>query len=96
MSNLVDVKIHGHTFRLRTDADSDYVRELESYVEGIIAELEVLGRKSRTVDSHRIALMAALQIADDYLQLKRSTEGYTAAVHEKVTALISASDRLLE
>lgn len=95
MSNSVDVKIHGQTFRLRTDADPDYVRELETYVEGIITELEKVGRKNRTVDSHRIALMAALQIADDYLQLKRNTEGYTAAVHAKVHALISASDQLL-
>ncbi|MBF0611278.1 MAG: cell division protein ZapA [Magnetococcales bacterium] len=96
MSNSVEVKIHGQSFRLRTEADELYVRELQSLVEGVISDLEQLGRKSRTVDSHRIALMAALQIADDYLQLKRQVEGSKAEVQQRVHALVQNIDRLLE
>lgn len=83
---------------MKSDAGPDYVRELARYVEEVMDEIEAVMRQSRQSATQRIAIMAALQIADSYFQTKRQIEtldGDNAAVNERISALIEASNKVL-
>ena len=83
---------------MKSDAGPEYIRDLARYVEGVMDEIEAVMRQSRQSATQRIAIMAALQIADNYFQTKRqmeSMDGTNAAVTERINALIEASHKVL-
>ncbi|ABK43234.1 cell division protein ZapA [Magnetococcus marinus MC-1] len=92
MADMVEVTILGQHFKLRTDTGNDYVHELAEYVESLVEELR---RNSRSASTDRVALMAALQIADRYFQLRQRTEGNKELANGRIQRLIEATDRVL-
>jgi len=69
--NLVHVEIFGQTYTVRAGADAGYVERLAAYVD---AQMLEVSRSAGAVDSVRIAVLAALNIADECFQL-RAQEG---------------------
>ena len=69
--NLVHVEIFGQTYTVRAGADPGYVERLAAYVD---AQMQGVSRNAGAVDSVRIAVLAALNIADECFQL-RAQEG---------------------
>ena len=69
--NLVHVDIFGQTYTVRAGTDAGYVQKLAAYVDSQMAEVS---RAAGAVDSVRIAVLAALNIADECFQL-RAQEG---------------------
>ncbi|MFQ5702218.1 MAG: cell division protein ZapA [Acidobacteriota bacterium] len=68
---LTQVEIYGQPYTLRSEGNSPYIQELAAFVDGKMNEI---AHSSTTVDSLKVAILAALNIADDYLQLKRDVE----------------------
>ncbi|MBF0158108.1 MAG: cell division protein ZapA [Magnetococcales bacterium] len=71
MADSIDVTIHGQLFRLRLEANSAYVRELAGYVDSV---MDKMARQSRSPSSDRLAIMAALRIADSLFQAKEQMQ----------------------
>jgi cell division protein ZapA len=69
--NLVHVEIFGQTYTVRAGADPGYVTRLAAHVD---AQMLDVSRNAGAVDSVRIAVLAALNIADECFQL-RAQEG---------------------
>ena len=69
--NLVHVEILGQSYAVRAGADPRYVEELASYVD---AQMREVSRSGGAVDSVRIAVLAALNIADECFQLRARAE----------------------
>ena len=69
--NLVHVEIFGQTYTVRAGTDTGYVEKLAAYVNSQMMEMS---RNAGAVDSVRIAVLAALNIADECFQL-RAQEG---------------------
>ena len=69
--NLVHVEIFGQTYTVRAGTDPGYVERLAAYVD---AQMQGVSRNAGAVDSVRIAVLAALNIADECFQL-RAQEG---------------------
>ena len=69
--NLVHVEIFGQTYTVRAGADAGYVESLAAYVD---AQMREVSQNAGAVDSVRIAVLAALNIADEYFRL-RAQEG---------------------
>jgi cell division protein ZapA len=65
--NQVQVEIFGQSYSVRAGADPDYVRRLAAHVD---AAMQDVSRQPGTVDSLRIAVLAALNIADECFQLR--------------------------
>jgi cell division protein ZapA len=63
---IIDIEIYGQKYRIKVKGDEDeqYIGRLTSYVDRKMREI---GDKSRSVDPFKIAVLAALNIADDYL-----------------------------
>jgi|SRR5688572_17065152 cell division protein ZapA len=67
--NLVHVEIFGLTYTVRAGADAGYVEKLASYVDEKMREVS---RGSGAVDSVRVAVLAALNIADECFRQKEA------------------------
>ena len=59
------VTIFGRTYRLRGDGDTEYLKQLAELVDGKMREVE---SATGTADTTKIAILASLNIADDYLK----------------------------
>ena len=68
---LTQVDIFGQSYTLRSDDDSAYIQELASFVDGRMREI---ADSSSTVDSLKVAILAALNVADELHQLRREAE----------------------
>ena len=64
---LVTVEINGQRYPIRTQLDAKYVAELAAYVE---QKMELAARESPAGDSLKIAVLAALNIADECFRVR--------------------------
>jgi cell division protein ZapA (FtsZ GTPase activity inhibitor) len=95
MSEFIEVLIHGQLLRLRTDSGSeaDYIREVASYVDEV---MKGLSHQSSGVSHDRIAVMAAVRIADRLFQQRKSVEDGVKSFEENVGRLIESSDQFMK
>ena len=63
----VEVEIFGEVYRLRTE-DPDGLSKLVRMVD---STMKTIAQNTRTFAGSRIAVLAALKIAEDYVQLKK-------------------------
>ena len=61
-SHLVQVEIYGQSYNLRGEGESAYLQELAAYVDKRMREVAAA---TETVDSLKVAILAALNIADE-------------------------------
>jgi len=62
------VTIFGRTYRLRGDGDTEYLKQLAELVDGKMREVEAA---TGTADTTKIAILASLNLADEYLKVGR-------------------------
>ncbi len=88
----VRVVIYDQEYHIR-GLDPEYIRKLAEFVD---AKMRSIAARTKTVDSLRTAILAALNIADEYQQLKTRHEATTRQVDQKVGECNDVLDRLLE
>lgn len=84
------VEIAGQRFTLKTDADEGYVRSLARFVTERIDEAR---KGSRAVATQSLAILAAMNIADDLFQSRRATKELKQRVHEKSKTLLALLEK---
>jgi len=89
----IRVEIYDQEYFMRGGPDPEYIRTLASYLD---AKMRAIAERTHTVDSLRVAILAALNIVDEYHQLKAKHEATTQEVDQKVSACSAVLDRLLE
>jgi cell division protein ZapA len=82
-ASLVHVEIFGQTYAVR-GADSAHVEKLAGYVD---AEMRAVSRTGGTVDSMRVAVLAALNLADETFRLKEELRRAETLVRQRVEKL---------
>ncbi len=89
----VRVEIFDQVYNLR-GSDADYIIKLAEYVDG---KMRAVSEQTTTVDSVRLAVLAALNIADEYHIMKRRLDGAPSSeVQQRAHRLASALDEVLE
>ena len=88
----VRVEIFDQVYNLR-GSDGDYILKLAEYVDG---KMRAVSEQTATVDSVRLAVLAALNIADEYHLLKRRVETPPPELRERAHQLASALDEVLK
>jgi cell division protein ZapA len=88
-SGKVKVNIYGQTYNIRGDAPPEYILELAEYVNG---KMEEVSRNVTISNSLQIAILVALNIADEYYQLKKLNVGIEGVIEEKTREIISMLD----
>ena len=87
----VRVEIYDQTYHLR-GSDPEYIAELAEYVD---TKMRLISQQAATVDSLRVAVLAALNIADEFLMLKRKYDSIATDYSERAGQLVGALDEVL-
>jgi cell division protein ZapA len=88
----IRVIIYDQEYLMRGDLNAEYIQMLAKYVD---AKMRSIAERTRTVDTLRVAMLAALNVADEYHQLKARYEKVTQQMDRKVGECVSALDEIL-
>jgi len=86
---LVPVQIFGQRYPIRSALDPQYVQELANYVD---ERMRAAADQSPAGDSLRLAVLAALNIADEAFRILDAEDGKPA----NVSARLAAIERLID
>jgi cell division protein ZapA len=78
--NLIRVEIFDHFYQIRAGVEEEYLQQLAAYVDGKMHEVS---QSLKTVDNLKIAVMAALNIADELHQEKEKARRLDTLVYDK-------------
>src|SRR5687768_5882561 len=90
--NLVQVEIFGQSYALNAGADPGYVQQLAAHVD---AQMRQVGNSATAVDSLKVAVLAALNIADECFRLRAGTDGAAGEAERRALALARELDAAL-
>jgi cell division protein ZapA len=88
----VRVEIYDQVYNLR-GTDADYILKLAEFVD---TKMRSVAEQTATVDSLRLAVLAALNIADEYHLLKKRYEALASEYRQRAGMLAGALDEVLE
>jgi cell division protein ZapA len=88
----IRVEIFDQAYHLR-GSDAEYIERLAEYVD---TKIRAVAQQSTTVDSLRLAVLAALNIADEYHTLKQKYDSVAGEYTSRATHLKSALDSALD
>jgi cell division protein ZapA len=86
---LVEIKIFGQTYTVKTDAEEDYIQEVAKYVN---EKIEEVLKKTKSVSTLNVAILTALNIADDLLREKEKRTTLLREVEAKSKDLVEKID----
>ena len=89
---ITTVRIYGKEYPVASDQNPEYVRMLAEYVDGKMNEV---GGSSDTATMARVAVLAALNIADEYMRLKNEKEKFMNLVEGRVSKVIKMVEERL-
>lgn len=90
-NQVTTVKIYHQTYQVRSGDDPEYIKRLAQYVDETMTEVF---ESTSSVDSIKVAVLAALNIADDYFSTQDELNRLEEAVSEKSEKLITLLDPL--
>lgn len=88
----VRVEIFDQSYNLR-GTDAEYITRLAEYVD---AKIRTIAQQTATVDSVRLAVLAAINIADELHMVKRQQDGNISDYRSRADSLFGALDAVLE
>jgi len=91
-NNSVRVEIFDQAYNLR-GSDAEYILKLAEYVD---AKMRAVSEQTHTVDTSRLAVLAALNIADEYHLLKRNQDSGTVEYLKRANRLADVLDEVLQ
>ena len=89
----IRVEIYNQIYNIRSDGDSEYVTQLAEFVDRRMREIS---SGTLTVDSLKVAILAALHVADELHRLKRLHEQADSQLASRSGECADMLDRLLK
>jgi cell division protein ZapA len=88
----VRVEIFDQGYNLR-GSDPEYILKLAEYVD---SKMRAVAEQTHTVDTARLAVLAALNIADEFHLVKRKLDGGSLDYRQRAQHLSNALDEVLD
>jgi cell division protein ZapA len=88
----VRVEIFDQAYNLR-GSDPEYILKLAEYVD---SKMRAVAEATNTIDTVRLAVLAALNIADEYHLLKKKQDGGATDYQKRAHLLADALDEVLD
>ena len=88
----VRVEIFDQAYNLR-GSDPDYILKLADYVD---SKMRAVAEATNTIDTVRLAVLAALNIADEYHLLKKRQDNGSSDYQKRAHLLAHALDEVLQ
>jgi|SRR6516165_8904309 cell division protein ZapA len=89
---VIPVEIHGLRYPIRSGLDPEYVARLAAYVD---EKIRVASESTPTGDSLRLAVLAALNIADELFRCREVNDTRDGQLAERARELERLLDRVL-
>lgn len=89
----IRVEIYNQTYSIRSDGDNEYIMTLAEYVDRKMREIS---SGTLTVDSLKVAILAALHIADELHQAKNTHAQIDAQLASRSAECAEMLDRVLK
>lgn len=89
----IRVEIYDQEYHMRGELDPEYIQKLAQYLD---AKMRSIAERTHTADSLRVAILAALNIADEYHQLKSKHEASQKQLDQKVGECNEVLDAILK
>jgi|SRR5581483_9983430 len=89
---VIPVEIAGQRYPIRSSLDPEYVARLAQYVD---EKMRVAAESTPTGDSLRLAVLAALNIADELFRCNDTNQARTGELAERAGELERLLDRVL-
>src|SRR4030066_1823074 len=86
---LVEIKVLGQTYTVKTDAEEDYIQTVAKYVN---EKMDEVLKKTKSVSTLNVAILTALNIADDLLKEKEKRVALLQEVEAKSKDLVEKID----
>jgi cell division protein ZapA len=90
--DVIPVDIQGQRYPIRSSLEPEYVISLARYVDD---KMRAAGESTPTPDSLRLAVLAALNIADELFRCRDVTRARTGEIAERAGELEKLMDRVL-
>lgn len=76
----VSLRIFGEEYPLKSSADPEHLARLAEYIDGIMTKIAGQGPR---LSSNRVAVLAALQVADELFRLKQEYDSLTRVFEDE-------------
>ena len=83
--NYSEVEIYGQKYTIKSDLEDTEIQELAHYVDKKIHDLKT---NTGVISTSKVAILAALNIAEELFQLKSQKESMESIVAEKSSYLL--------
>lgn len=87
-----EVEIFGAVYHVRGDKDPEYLQELAEMVDRRMREIS---QQVSTVDTSKIAILAALNLSDELFQCRQQQDGDRGQLRERIVALTGKLEKAL-
>ena len=82
LSKPIKVSIMGQEYNIRTDADQNYIKKVAKFVEDRMKEIQ--NAAPDTTSQLRIAVLAAMNVTDEYFTVKRQKNEVVDKLESKI------------
>ncbi|MGH9792913.1 MAG: cell division protein ZapA [Candidatus Acidiferrales bacterium] len=93
MSKTIRIDIFDQSYNLRGALDEDYVQQLAAYVDG---KMRAIAEQTRTIDSMRVAVLAALNIADELHALRNRQSDLEGQIRQRTERALDLVEQALK
>jgi cell division protein ZapA len=93
MSERFRVEIFGQTYFMQGELDAAYVEQLAAYVD---EKMRTISANLHVVENVRVAVLAALSIADELHTLRKSQQEMRGALRDRAERCLTLVERALK
>ena len=91
MDQHITIEIFGHPFTFKADKDISKAKEVAAYLEEEVGKVErQLSAESVSINKRAILILAALNIANEYFELKQNQAVLLEMMAQKTTGLLDS------
>lgn len=87
------IEIFDQTYNVQADGDEAYLRELAAFVD---EKMRTVAEATRQVDSMRVAVLSALNIADELFALRKRHQQLEGPLRQRVEKCVNLVEKALE
>ena len=87
------IEIYDQSYNVNADHDEAYLKELAAYVDG---KMRSIAEATRTVDSLKVAVLTALNIADEMFSLRQRQQEVEGPLRKRVEKCVAMVEKALE
>ncbi|MGB8524582.1 MAG: cell division protein ZapA [Candidatus Acidiferrales bacterium] len=87
------IEIYDQSYNVNADGNEEYLKELAAYVDG---KMRSIAESTRMVDSLKVAVLAALNIADETFTLRQRQQELDGPLRKRVEKCVAMVEKALE